>query len=271
MPLKYTHLYQEWVKMYRTGMSMAKIAKVHHVHPQAVMDGLVRSNEKIRTKSQAIRKYQIDENVFDILTPEAVYWLGFLYADGGMTSAGKNLFTIGLTVAEKDKLHLDKWAKFIGGGVRVIKRPDKKAYYCSVTNKHLCHRLIELGVIQRKSLILKFPEWIDYSMAPDFMRGYFDGDGTINVRIPKRYISPQPTVSIASSLDFCDGYGKAMAKFIGVGVPKVMRRKKIGQISWSGTRQVAKIFRFFYGHGGVLLERKHNKMAPFKDRDIIRS
>jgi len=51
------------------------------------------------------------EEAFDnIDTEEKAYWLGFLYADGWVSSKGN---TVGLTLALKDIEHLKKYNNFL--------------------------------------------------------------------------------------------------------------------------------------------------------------
>ena len=38
---------------------------------------------------------------------------------------------------------------------------------------------MKFGVVSNKSLILKFPEFISDELMPHFIRGYFDGDGSV--------------------------------------------------------------------------------------------
>lgn len=49
--------------------------------------------------------YKLLEN-----SPEAYYWLGFLFADGHFTQSNRLV----LSVSIKDKVHLERFIKFIG-------------------------------------------------------------------------------------------------------------------------------------------------------------
>ena len=41
--------------------------------------------------------------------------------------------------------------------------------------------LIQLGCVQRKAAIVKFPKFIDENLMPHFLRGYLEGDGSISL------------------------------------------------------------------------------------------
>ena len=71
-----------------------------------------------------------------------------------------------------------------------------------IHSKHICQRLTELGCVNAKSLILKFPEWlIDPDLQRHFIRGYYDGDGGIHIpEFKKRHA----IVRIMSTIEFCN-------------------------------------------------------------------
>jgi intein-encoded DNA endonuclease-like protein len=54
-------------------------------------------------------------------------------------------------------------------------------YRLSINDEHMSKRLVELGVVNNKSLILKFPteEQCPAKFLSHFVRGYFDGDGHV--------------------------------------------------------------------------------------------
>lgn len=129
---------------------------------------------------------KFDNTVFDnIDSEEKAYWLGFIYADGNISSS-KNSLTINLSA--KDKEHLEKFNVFIKNTKPIrefmTKTNGKEYPTCQVivTNKHFKERLVELGVLPSKSLILKFPSieiFSDPELVFSFIRGYVDGDGCL--------------------------------------------------------------------------------------------
>lgn len=131
--------------------------------------------------------YKLDYTVFDSIdTEEKAYWLGFMYADGWVTS---NRPAIGLGLKEEDSYHLEKFVRFFK--LRKVKithtltKLNGKSYpQCkwSLQNSHVYNRLIELGCIPNKSLMLKFPDksiFKEESLVYFFIRGYTDGDGCL--------------------------------------------------------------------------------------------
>lgn len=95
----------------------------------------------------------IDENIFDnINTEEKAYWLGFIFADGYISSKS---FHFELSLSLKDKDHLQKFSDFCKY-TKSIKTDSYRCRFC-LRNKHLWNTLNNYGCVPQKSLILKFP------------------------------------------------------------------------------------------------------------------
>jgi hypothetical protein len=62
-------------------------------------------------------------------------------------------------------------------------RENQKAYRICIESKKICEDLIKLGCTSKKSLTLIFPteHQLKKEFQYDFIRGYFDGDGSIGL------------------------------------------------------------------------------------------
>lgn len=164
---------------------------------------------------QVERVKNYNENVFDSIdTEEKAYWLGFIYADGYISSDplnGKSHYQFGITLSAKDKEHLEKFAKFIGysEGVKekISTRTGVDTTYKSVkiliSSKHLWETLNSYGCTPKKSLTLQFPSeniFKEKSLIRHFIRGYFDGDGTLGIYENKCLLSVLGTEHFLSEI-----------------------------------------------------------------------
>lgn len=133
---------------------------------------------------------QIDSN-------EKAYWLGFIYADGCITTQDR--FSIGL--AKKDSSHLAKLTHCLESNIRIrygtTKKKDTKYVktksdieYCSITikNSKIVKDLEDKGVVKNKTYLLCFPNEnkLPNEFVKDFIRGYMDGDGCYVFSMKKR-------------------------------------------------------------------------------------
>ena len=173
-------------------LSIGKIAKKFNCQTATIKKYLIEldvvnlEKESIRSK-KAI--YKLDK--FDSITDEeTAYWLGFLYADGFIDDKNNRII---INLQEKDKEHLESFANFIAPGSTVDyyesydKRSNKYAtgYRLKIYSKEICNQLKKIGMIPGKKEKYKIPN-IPKCLLRHFIRGYFDGDGSISISYTKR-------------------------------------------------------------------------------------
>ena len=136
---------------------------------------------------------KFNEHIFDqIDSEEKAYWLGFIFADGYISSSPlreevKSVYQFELSLGLKDQEHLEKFRNFM----KYEKSLITDTYRCRFTlaNKHLWTTLNYYGCTPNKSLTLKFPN-IPKELIRHFIRGYFDGDGCITRYVHNTCVSP---------------------------------------------------------------------------------
>ena len=141
-------------------------------------------------------KFEVNENFFDIWNENSAYILGFIFADGNVAwNPKKSYNTLTITSSEKDANHLERIRNILSSTKPLLYSQKTKSYRLTVTNRKICRRLMSLGVIPRKSLIIDFPR-IPKQYINHFIRGVIDGDG--NVRYVNRKRSPYFEITISS-------------------------------------------------------------------------
>lgn len=131
----------------------------------------------------AYPKYKVNHKYFDVLTPESAYFLGLLAADGNVD---KTKTRITLSICERDAEILDNIKHSISSTHPIkeyISKCRGKQYPQKVfrfSSPYMCKTLGQYGIVPHKSLHLKFPP-IDQRFVPSFIRGYFDGDGSVTI------------------------------------------------------------------------------------------
>lgn len=167
-------------------ISQKKLAKIWNVNPIVIKQALIFLNIKDLPKGSFYKK-DIDENYFEkIDSKDKAYFLGLMYADGNIyftkPKRGKSRGRMQIFLNEEDKYILEKFKtvlKFTEG--KIYK--DNKGNRLLIHNNKLVSDLQNKGIIERKSLILKFPteDQVPKSLLSHFIRGYFDGDGSFFV------------------------------------------------------------------------------------------
>lgn len=127
------------------------------------------------------RKYTINENVFETINEESAYWIGFLMADGCVTTRKSSPY-INLRISEHDIFHIEKFKNFLQSShkISIYKnrgfKPNNNLACISISSYKLADSLAKYGVVPRKS---KTAMVIGLEKNIDFWRGMIDGDGWI--------------------------------------------------------------------------------------------
>ena len=126
--------------------------------------------------------YTYNKNYFEIIdTEDKAYWLGFIAADGNIR---KDLHKMRIELNIRDRCHLEKFRESIQGNMPIKEwvRYKNHSCYIEVNSVKLCKDLLKYGITPNKSLTLKILfEKIPMNLIPHLIRGYFDGDGSLNI------------------------------------------------------------------------------------------
>lgn len=128
------------------------------------------------------------------------YILGFFAADGNMIKNKRGACFIEFTSTDKDIIF--KIRKILNSNHKITKRVRNKeewkpSYRLQIGSKSIFYDLIELGMVPAKSRIIKLPQ-VPSKYIRDFLRGYFDGDGHVNIcKYQKRNRKNKSTIIIS--------------------------------------------------------------------------
>ncbi len=110
------------------------------------------------------------------------YVLGYFAADGCMLINKRGSCFIEFTSKDKDLLVSVRNIMRSNHCISIRPRPEpqKTTYRLQIGSKEIFTDLKSLGFTQAKSKSLKLPD-IPSIFLPDFIRGYFDGDGHVSI------------------------------------------------------------------------------------------
>lgn len=207
--------------------------------------------------------YERTEDIFEkIDTEEKAYWLGFLYADGAID---KIKHSIRLGLSERDKQTVEDFKNFTGytGPLYIDKytRPplNRSMYTCCIHSKKMTHDLIKNGAVPRKTFIITYPQTISSELDNHFIRGYFDGDGTIGNNF-----------SLAGTYEFLEVVQEKLMVNCNLKKTKIFQptKQKIHILTYGGSRQKCRIREWLYKDATVFMQRKKDKFdtISYKER-----
>ena len=220
-----------------------------------------RGGGKFCSRTCATRKFKVNEKFFDNIDNEIkAYWLGFLYADG---SLNENQFQICLKI--DDKSHLEKFKDAIqsDNSVKEITKKNHKKHIAALfrlSSKYFCNSLIENGCVKNKTFIVKFPN-IASNLERHFIRGVFDGDGTIGI-MNKKYGYKKWTIYSASK-EFCNKISSIL-NAAQIKTKFYTRKYKDGRLPGYNAEvhrkdEFKKLYEYLYKDASIFLERKRER------------
>ena len=129
-------------------------------------------------KFEKLEYHDINENFFSNWSSGMAWVLGLLFTDGCIRPGSVSIHSVDLELLEKIKTFLNS-SKPIA---KIAQSYDKSKhiYRLEFCREKMREDLLKLGLVQRKSLIMQFPE-IPEEYMRHFIRGCWDGDGSVYI------------------------------------------------------------------------------------------
>lgn len=244
--------------------NVTEIAKEFKISPNELSDYISTYYPNVKILGKA----NFNEYIFDSIdTEEKAYWLGFIFADGTISSSplreeSKTQYQFELALSSKDLTHLEKFAKFIE-----YKQPlycDETRCRLSVYSKHLWQVLNVNGCTPQKSLTLRFPKaelFKSKDLIRHFIRGYWDGDGCLTWN-DKEHIRPEISVlgtdeMLYSIISYLPLKTKPILKILHPEKQSITK-----YFGFSGEKAY-KIASYLYNNSIISLQRKYEKYLEY--------
>lgn len=174
-------------ELYISGKSLMQLSRMSGYSYKKVRKILLDKKVVLRPKhffsrDQMLNAKKLDIDYFkEIDNPDKSYWLGVISSDGSITKSG-----YGMSLVSKDRELIERFKISIGSEHKISeihtfdKRTNKTYHgFCiQITSKDFTNNIIDKGITSNKSYISDFPK-IDKSLYNDFIRGLFDGDGSV--------------------------------------------------------------------------------------------
>ena len=239
------------------GTSMRQLEKDYNITRQSISKYIKDNNITIKISGR--RKYIHDFDYFENIDNEhKAYWLGFMFADGYIvdysSTYGEDSF--GVKLHQKDQEHLKKFKKDLKATNPILDTSEKTPS-CRLlcTSQKTVNDLIDKGCIKQKSLLLEPPKKVPDKLLFHFIRGYFDGDGSLSFYTSKNdYKNYQ--IKILSTEEFC----KWLLDIFQMGNIYYDKRTKATWVyEVGGNKQVANFCKMIYDNSTIYMDRKYNE------------
>ena len=261
---------EDIVNMYvNKKLSTVQIGKILGFDYRTIIRVLDECN--IKRVGNGHRKYYLNEKYFDeINTPNKAYILGFLFADGNVNPSKQ---TISMALQEDDFEILEKIRNEIGSDKQLeyidySNKHDfgytyKNQYRLLMFSRHMCDSLQSYGMIPNKSLKLKFPN-IDRNLYKDFIRGYFDGDGSVCKQIKNENNKPI-VLTITSTKPFCERIKEIVEQELNIycGIYEASNKNGITKVFALSKNASIKFMNWIYEDAELYMQRKYNRYIEY--------
>jgi len=204
-----------------------------------------------------------------IKTEKEAYYLGLLFADGYNNT---DRYVIELTLIDEEVVK--GFMYFIYGKKTTKKyivrrggynKNGKPIYSVRICDKKISLRLKKLGMVKAKSKILMFPKKIHKKYLKHFIRGYFDGDGSIWITKDKsKYNYKAFGFRILGTEDICSNIGKYFCNNLHIPF-SIRNNRTIKEMKICGNRQILNCLNHIYKGSKVKMKRKYRVYLKMKE------
>lgn len=244
------------LKLYNEGKSQTFIEQELHLTRKTIRELLKKTgvNYRNRAEQHYIRcNTEINHNAFDVLTPDVLYWIGILYADGHIEKNCEN--GIELTLHTNDIKHLEKLKSFLQSN-RPIVKGNGNCMRLRFHSKQIKEKLQSLGFTHNKSTTIEPHDLLKDSK--DFWRGCVDGDGGVYCKDEKSYNCHQTMLcgtkaTLVEYTNFVNRHANVKLK-----TPTKNLGKNLYSVSYYG-EDCKKVINLLYNDASMYLERKYEK------------
>lgn len=200
----------------------------------------------------------VDKNVFqDGWNSINAYFFGLIMSDGCIThNKNRNMIVLGLN----DKEMIEYLHSYVECKRNIYKQD--KSYRLYYWNEEAVGFMRKYNLTEKKSLTIDFPDLFPEEYMPDFIRGIFDGDGSVTFKETKYNIYPQVSITMGSLIflqklkDVLENYNIESHIY-----EEKSRKERDFYLKISKINEVKKFKKFIYYNNNVVkLERKFEKL-----------
>lgn len=205
-------------------------------------------------------KYNVNTKIFDDITPESSWLLGWLLSDG-------NLYNdrVKILLSDKDVDAIHKMIKILEFDGPINKHVVTNSnwthvhYGFSFYRKNISQNLEKHNLVPKKSLILKYPTTVDWKNMRHFVRGYFEGDGSIRYNKNRNCLN----IDIKGTYNFLNKLKFNMKNCLGIrgGIYKSYNSEFTYDYIINGNHAVVMFLNWIYGSvtENIRLDRKYKQ------------
>lgn len=230
--------------------------------------------------SRRKNRYILNESYFEKCNTERkAYWLGYLYADGFVGDEHYN--NIVFSQKLPDKYVIEEFAKDINftGNIR-ISQPGAETFenakpqaVINFSSSKMASDLRKLNMFTKKSMTMEALPPLKPELMRHFIRGYFDGDGSI-YESQRNYYKGHIYYSFHWNIIGTLPFNLKIASLLPVD-SKIQESQtpEMKYLAIHSNKKIKILYHFLYDDASFFLERKHEiflKAKRYADEETVR-
>ena len=216
-----------------------------------------------------INNPELQEHYFEIIdSEEKAYFLGLLITDGNVfkNNSGRQA-SISITLKLEDEYILSKFLKELKANT-TIGKDGRGCGQSAVRSDLMAKDLEQYGVIPRKTLYTYLPKNIPENLMNHLIRGIFDGDGSIRVKIGENGKIKEHYFEFCGTHKLMEDLSSYLTKKLNLNKsPSIydFKNKNLSEIKMSNVEDMLLFGDWIYNNAHIYLTRKKDKFDIFKE------
>lgn len=213
----------------------------------------------------------------DITNGDEAYILGFLYADGSTQVVSKQVC---LKISKDDRQVLEEIGSYICTGYNLSEEKNKNSLQFHISSPAIYENIEKWNLRKKKEERTQSLPPIEKHLLRHFIRGYFDGDGTIymdknflrcnicstNIEWLQKIQELFIVEGIESKINIEKRKGRMMKCPQGM----IMSKYDMGRLFIRRNHALEKLYHYLYQDAGIRLNRKYEKFHNWmKSKNLI--
>ena len=258
------------IELYNNGLTCREIHKLYsHIYnsEEAIQRIIKKAGiSRGRHKKEIILEHDYFENID---TENKAYFLGLLLADGCIIDSHSGQSIIKLELKYEDKYIIESLANELKTDliVRDYNYGRKHNAILQVRSDKMAKDLSYYGIIPRKSLIISDIPNISDEMIRHFLRGFFDGNGSLYVYKPKDQTVHRMVMTFCSTEMFLNNLNSLLSKKLDIDIKKIINMNKYGcnvyNLRYNKNEELLKLYHLLYDDSNIFLKRKKEKFDKY--------
>ena len=222
-----------------------------------------------------MRKHNLNENFFKTWSKEMAYTFGFIIADGCISGGDNHQYLLSIGLKSIDRHILESFCNLMGYTGPIYDYLPKNQSQLAINSKEIFHDLSNLGLTPRKSLTLEWLDNIPEEYMSHYLRGFFDGDGSV---FPIKHPSqkrPYIGINFTGTKPFLKELKKELNKRLnndyGYIRKIIVKSGEYFQLVYSGDETIKRLLDYLYQDSdeSTRLSRKYKIYEDFYSQDRI--